>query len=266
MPAPFPTLFIGHGNPMNALEDNLNSQAWRALGADLPRPRAILMISAHWVTAGVAVTAMPRPETIHDFYGFPHKLAEFQYPAPGDPELARRVASLLAPTAVTLDKEWGLDHGSWSVLTHLYPKAEIPVVQLSLNGREDANWHLELAQRLRPLRDEGVLIVGSGNVVHNLRRMNWGQPDATYDWAVRFNNEVKRALQAGTLGALASWAFPDATMADAQLAVPTPEHYLPLLYIAALGDADEPLELFNDRFEYGAIGMLGVKVGAARSG
>jgi 4,5-DOPA dioxygenase extradiol len=256
-----PALFIGHGNPMNALEDNANSRAWHALAAELPRPRAILSISAHWVTAGVAVTAMTRPETIHDFYGFPRRLAEFLYPAPGDPELARRVASLLAPAPVAPDEEWGLDHGAWSVLAHLYPAADIPVVQLSLNGREDARWHLELARRLQPLRDEGVLIFGSGNVVHNLGRMDWNRPDAAHDWATRFNTEVKDALLAGELATLASWAFPDETMPDARLAVPTPEHYLPLLYIAALRGAGEPLSFFNDRIEYGSIGMVGIKVG-----
>jgi 4,5-DOPA dioxygenase extradiol len=256
-----PALFIGHGNPMNALDDNADSQAWRALAAELPRPRAILAISAHWVTAGIAVTAMAQPETIHDFYGFPRRLAEFQYPAPGAPELASRVASLLAPATVTLDAEWGLDHGAWSVLAHFYPAADIPVIQLSLNGREDASWHLELAKRLQPLRDEGVLILGSGNVVHNLGRMDWNRPDAAHDWAARFNTIVKDALLAGDLAALASWAFPDETMPDARLAVPTPEHYLPLLYIAALRDAGEPLSFFNDWIEYGAIGMVGVKMG-----
>jgi 4,5-DOPA dioxygenase extradiol len=256
-----PAVFIGHGNPMNALDDSANSHAWRTLAADLPRPRAILAISAHWVTAGTAVTAMAKPETIHDFYGFPRQLSEFQYPAPGDPKLARRVAERLAPAPVTLDVEWGLDHGAWSVLTHLYPNADIPVVQLSLNNHEDANWHLDLAKRLRPLRDEGVLILGSGNVVHNLGRMDWGRPDAAHDWATRFNKAAKQALQAEDMTTLAAWAFPDKTLSDARMAVPTPEHYLPLLYIAALRGADEPLTFFNDRIEYGAIGMLGVRVG-----
>ncbi len=250
---------------MNALEDNVNSRAWHALRTDLPRPRAILAISAHWMTEGTAVTAMAEPETIHDFYGFPQKLAEFQYPAPGDPELARRAVSLLAPEPVRLDLEWGLDHGVWSVLAHLYPEADIPVVQLSLNGRQGAAWHLDLARRLRPLRDEGVLILGSGNVVHNLRRMDWGRPDASHDWATRFNTATREALQAGDLDTLAALAFPDETQPDAVLAVPTPEHYLPLLYIAALRDRNEPLALFNDRIEYGTIGMMSVIVGETRS-
>jgi len=260
-----PAVFIGHGNPMNALDDNVNSRQWQALRSALPRPRAILAISAHWVTDGVAVTAMAQPETIHDFYGFPQQLAEFQYPAPGDPELARRVGSLLAPEPVALDLEWGLDHGVWSVLAHLYPDADIPVVQLSLNGREGAAWHLGLARRLRRLRDEGVLILGSGNVVHNLHRMDWGRPDTSHDWAIRFNAETRDALLAGDLEALAAQAFPDQTRPDAVLAVPTAEHYLPLLYIAALRDEAEPMSLFNDRFVYGAIGMLSLIVGESRS-
>jgi 4,5-DOPA dioxygenase extradiol len=259
-----PALFIGHGNPMNALEDNVNSRVWHALHSRLPRPRAILAISAHWVTEGAAVTAMAQPETIHDFYGFPQKLADFKYPAPGDPELARRVASLLAPATVRLDLEWGLDHGVWSVLTHLYPEADVPVVQLSLNGREGVAWHLNLARRLRPLRAEGVLVLGSGNVVHNLRRMDWGRPDASHDWAIRFNSTVSEALQTGDLETLAAQAFPDQTRPDAGLAVPTAEHYLPLLYIAALREEREPLTIFNDRIEYGAIGMMSVIVGEAR--
>lgn len=255
-----PALFVGHGNPMNAIEDNANSRAWRELATGLPRPKAILAISAHWVTAGVAVTAMESPETIHDFYGFPRRLAECQYPAPGDPGLARRIAGLLAPEPVTLDQDWGLDHGAWSVLTHLFPKADIPVLQLSLDGRKGGAWHLALARRLKPLRDEGVLILGSGNVVHNLARMDWGRPDAAHDWAVRFNAATRDALVSGDLAALAGWAFPDDAASDAGLAVPTPEHYLPLLYVAALREPDEAVSFFNDRIEYGAIGMLGMRL------
>lgn len=256
-----PALFVGHGNPMNALDDNANTRAWNALAAELPRPRAVLAISAHWVTPGLAVTAMAEPETIHDFYGFPRRLAEVSYPAPGDPALAARVADLLAPEPVALDTEWGLDHGAWSVLVHLYPGADVPVVQLSLDGRLGADGHLALARRLRPLRDEGVLVLGSGNVVHNLGRMDWHRPEAAFDWAERFNAATKEALLAGDLDRLAGFAFPDESMADARLAVPTAEHYLPLLYIAALRDAGERLAFFNDRMEYGAIGMLGLRVG-----
>jgi 4,5-DOPA dioxygenase extradiol len=255
-----PALFVGHGSPMNAIEDNADSRAWHELAAALPRPKAILAISAHWVTAGVAVTAMARPETIHDFYGFPRRLAECQYPAPGDPELARRVASLLAPEPVTLDQDWGLDHGAWSVLLHLFPAADVPVLQLSLNGREGGAWHLALARRLKPLRDEGVLILGSGNVVHNLGRMDWARPEGGYDWAVRFNEATREALVSGDLASLAGRAFPEDAASDAGLAVPTPEHYLPLLYIAALREPGEAMTFFNDRIEFGAIGMLGMRL------
>lgn len=255
-----PALFVGHGSPMNAIEDNADSRIWRELGATLPRPEAILVVSAHWVTPGLAVTAMERPETIHDFYGFPRRLAECDYPAQGEPALARRIADLLAPETAALDSEWGLDHGAWSVLLHLFPKADVPVLQLSLNGRQGAEWHLALAERLRPLREEGVLILGSGNVVHNLVRMDWGRPEGGYDWAVRFNEATKTALVAGDLAALAGWAFPDDPASDAGLSVPTPEHYLPLLYIAALRAPDEAMSFFNDRIEYGAIGMLGMRL------
>ena len=229
----FPALFIGHGNPMNALSINANSQAWRDKLIDLPRPRAVLVISAHWLTHGIAVTAMAQPQTLHDFAGFPAALNQFQYSAPGDPELATTIATLLTPEKVTLDTEWGLDHGAWSVLTHLFPAADIPVLQLSLEIGKSAAEHYELATKLRPLRDLGVLILGSGNIVHNLRRMNWQQPDAAFDWATRFNARIQHSLQDRDHAALF-----DLTDEDAKLAVPTPEHYWPLLYIAAQQTAD----------------------------
>lgn len=257
-PARMPALFLGHGSPMNTLEDNVFSRAWRDLGARLPRPRAILAISAHWVTRGIAVTAMPRPETIHDFHGFPRALADFDYPAPGDPALARRVVELLAPEPVGLDLEWGLDHGTWCLLAHLFPAADIPVVQLSLDATRPAEAHHALGMRLRPLRDEGVLILASGNVVHNLGRMDWLRPDAGYDWAERFNARVRHALETGDTAALLR--LDDA---DAALSVPTPEHYLPLLYIAALADPGESPHFVNDVLCYGGIGMLGVGYGLA---
>jgi 4,5-DOPA dioxygenase extradiol len=254
---PIPALFIGHGNPMNALTDNANSQAWHDKLVDLPRPRAILVISAHWLTRGVAVTAMAQPQTLHDFAGFPAALNAIRYPAPGAPDLAKSLAALLAPEQVKLDSEWGLDHGAWTVLTHLYPAADIPVLQLSLDTAKSAAEHYELAKKLRPLRDQGVLILGSGNIVHNLRRMNWQQPDSAYDWATRFNARIQHSLQERDHAALF-----DLTDDDAKLAVPTPEHYWPLLYIAAQQAADENVELFNDRTEYGAIGMLCCQVGS----
>jgi 4,5-DOPA dioxygenase extradiol len=258
MPFPTTALFIGHGNPMNALTTNNNSQAWAAMVKGLPCPRAVLVISAHWLTRGVAVTAMPQPQTIHDFAGFPVALNEFQYPARGDPQLAAEVAALLAPQTVTLDSEWGLDHGAWSVLTHLFPAADIPVLQLSLDVSKTAAEHYAMARNLRPLRDDGVLILGSGNVVHNLRRMNWQQPDSAYDWAARFNDRIRQSLLNHDHAALL-----ELTGDDAKLAVPTPEHYWPLLYIAAQQAEDESLELFNDRIEYGAIGMLSCRIGSA---
>jgi 4,5-DOPA dioxygenase extradiol len=256
MTTPYPALFVGHGSPMNTLEDNVNSRAWREWGTRLPRPRAILAISAHWQTKGIAVTAMPCPRTIHDFAGFPPRLSEFTYPAPGDPDLARRVAELLAPEAVQLDQDWGLDHGTWSVLAHLYPGAGIPVVQLSLDARRNAAAHFALGRRLRPLRDEGVLILGSGNIVHNLPRMDWHRQEGGYTWAERFNNRVRRQLRDQD-GAGLCRLDDD----DARLAVPTPEHYLPLLYVAAVQDAGEYLTLLNDRIEHGAISMLSAWVG-----
>jgi len=258
MPSSTPALFIGHGNPMNALAPNANSQAWRTMISGLPRPRAVLVISAHWLTRGVAVTAMAQPQTIHDFAGFPAALNEFRYPAPGDPQLAADVAALLAPQAVTLDTEWGLDHGAWSVLTHLFPAADIPVLQLSLDTSKTAAEHYQLATRLRPLREDGILILGSGNIVHNLRRMNWQQPDSAYDWAARFNDGVRQSLLDCNHAALFHLAGD-----DAKLAVPTPEHYWPLLYVAAQQAPDEGIELFNDHIEYGGIGMLSCRVGSA---
>jgi len=254
---PLPALFIGHGNPMNALTDNANSQAWQDKLVDLPRPRAILVISAHWLTRGVTVTAMAQPQTLHDFAGFPAALNAIRYPAPGAPDLAKSLAALLAPEQVKLDSEWGLDHGAWTVLTHLYPAADIPVLQLSLDTAKSAAEHYELAKKLRPLRDQGVLILGSGNIVHNLRRMNWQQPDSAYDWATRFNARIQHSLLARDHAALFELSDD-----DAKLAVPTPEHYWPLLYIAAQQAADENVELFNDRTEYGAIGMLCCQVGS----
>jgi 4,5-DOPA dioxygenase extradiol len=252
-----PALFIGHGNPMNALELNANSLAWRAIAADLPRPRAILVISAHWLTRGVAITTMTQPETIHDFSGFPETLNTFQYPAPGDPALAAEIAALLAPQAVTLDADWGLDHGAWSVLTHLFPAADIPVLQLSLDATKTPAEHYAIASKLRPLRDAGVLILGSGNVVHNLRQMDWSRQESAFDWASRFNDSVRQSLVRHDHAALF-----ELNSDDARLAVPTPEHYWPLLYIAAQQEPDESLELFNDRIEYGSIGMLSCRIAA----
>jgi len=254
-----PALFIGHGSPMNALEDNAWSRAWRRLAADLPAPRAILAISAHWMTHGVGVTAMARPRTIHDFGGFPQALFDIRYPAPGAPWLAERVASLLAPDRVVPDHDWGLDHGTWSVLAHLYPDAAVPVAQLSLDLTQPPDWHLEAGRRLAALRDEGVLLLGSGNVVHNLGLLDWRPGAPPYQhWARRFEDAIRRALVDGDDAALADWPrFGQ----DARLAVPTVEHYLPLLYIAGTRRPGDALSFPVQGGFGGALSMLSVRVG-----
>src|SRR5574340_1243423 len=229
-PAPMPALFVGHGNPMNALSHNTYTAAWTTIGAALPRPRAILCISAHWYVPKTAVTATAKPRTIHDFGGFPRELYQVQYPAPGLPELAAETADLLSPFAVW-DTGWGLDHGTWSVLMHIFPNADIPVVQLSIDETREATWHHEIARRLSPLRDKGILILGSGNIVHNLHAYSWGKHNTEpYDWAVRFENRVKEALSSGDTAPLIDY---EKLGRDALLSIPTPDHYLPFLYILA---------------------------------
>ncbi len=251
-----PALFLGHGSPMNAIEDNIYRQSWEQLGKRLPRPRAILCVSAHWETEGVAVTAHAQPDLIYDFYGFPKALTDVRYPAPGDLALAQRVADLLAPERVQLDATRGLDHGVWSVLVALYPDADIPVVQLSMPVNETGAAHYARAKRLAALRDEGVLILGSGNIVHNLRY--WRSHDARLMTAwTRFHDEVKRRITAGDYAALADYKALDP---EAALSVPTPEHYLPLLYVLALHKPGESLEIFNDQ-DGGAIFMTSIILG-----
>ena len=246
-----PALFIGHGSPMNTLESNRYTQAWRDLAAKLPRPRAVLAISAHWYMGATAVTAMQTPRTIHDFYGFPAELFAFEYPAQGSPEVAAEVAEIAKPLWVGLDRDhWGLDHGTWSVLAHMYPGADVPVVQLSINALKPFDYHLELATRLAPLRDRGILIVGSGNVVHNLRLIDWKRRDDGFDWAHRFDDAAYEQLTTDPANILRMTEH-----ADYALAVPTPDHFIPLLYIAALGGAALPLQSPVRGYCFGSISM-----------
>ena len=251
-------VFFGHGNPMNALEQNGCTEAWQQIGNSTPRPNAILAVSAHWYIHGSAVTAMEKPRTIHDFGGFPRALFEFQYPAPGSPALARRVRELLAPLEVRLDEDWGLDHGVWSVLAHAFPRADVPVVQLSIDATQPAAFHYQLGKELAPLRDEGVLIMGSGNVVHNLATIKWGNDAPAYDWAVRFNARVRDCLERRDHAPLINY---ESLGADARLAVPTPEHYLPLLYVIAQQGKHESITFACDGIQNASISMLTAVIG-----
>lgn len=251
-----PAIFYGHGSPMNALDDNAYTRVWQSFAERFARPKAILAISAHWTTRGTAVTAMSAPKTIHDFGGFPKPLFEVRYPAPGDPALAAHVAQVLAPIPVRMDQEWGLDHGTWSVLIKTYPEANIPVVQLSLDMTQDAAYHFALGQKLAGLRDEGVMIIASGNVVHNLARMD--PRSSGYDWAQRFNSAMRTAILAGRFDEVVN--YPSLGQ-DAALSVPTSEHFLPLLYVLGAKSNDESVEIVAEGMELGAISMMSVVVG-----
>ena len=255
-PEKMPVLFVGHGSPMNAIEDNEFSRAWAELGRALPKPRAILCVSAHWETPGSQVTAMERPRTIDDFYGFPQALYDVTYPAPGSPELARLVQASISDPQVQLDQNWGLDHGAWSVLCRMFPDAQIPVVQFSLDRSLSPQAHYDLGRQLRDLRRKGVLIVGSGNIVHNLRRINWD--GGAFDWALDFDDTMRRLILAGDHAAIID--YPKLGEA-ARLAIPTNEHFLPLLYILALREKDEDVRFFAEKVSMGSLSMRSLQIG-----
>ncbi|HOX81505.1 MAG TPA: 4,5-DOPA dioxygenase extradiol [Chryseolinea sp.] len=252
-----PLLFVGHGSPMNGIEDNEFSQRWAAMGKEIPKPTAVLCISAHWYTSGTFITAMNNPKTIHDFGGFPKALFEVQYPAPGNPELAKETAKLIHSIPVGLDHDWGLDHGTWSVVKNMYPNADIPVLQLSIDYTKPPEFHYALAKELQALRKKGVLIIGSGNMVHNLRIMNWHQPDSGFEWADEMNNTFKKLIETENHQPLIQYQ----TLGEAgKLSIPTPEHYLPLLYILGMKEKNESISFFNDKTVMGSISMTSVKI------
>jgi 4,5-DOPA dioxygenase extradiol len=257
-----PAVFFGHGNPMNAIRENAYTRAWASIGASLPTPRAVLAVSAHWFVPSTSVTAMRVPRTIHDFGGFPPELSDVRYPAPGAPELAARIQTMLAPVQVVLDDQWGLDHGTWSVLCHVRPQADIPVVQLSIDETQPPAFHYELGRRLAALRDEGILIAGSGNVVHNLHTYAWGRrPVAPFEWAVRFEKWARDLMIAGDHGALVAY---ESFGRDAMLSVPTPDHYLPLLYVLGTQQPGDVVSFPVQGVDGGSISMLSVQVGTSR--
>jgi 4,5-DOPA dioxygenase extradiol len=259
MSSSMPAIFFGHGNPMNAVLHNPYTEAWTSIGASVRRPKAVLCISAHWFVPETGVTVTTAPRTIHDFGGFPRELYQVQYPAPGDPDLARRVQQMLAPLPVTLDESWGFDHGTWSVLRHVYPHADVPVVQLSVDEAQPAGFHYEIGRRLAPLRDEGVLIVGSGNLVHNLHAYAWGRHVVDpYDWAVRFEDQAREMLLAGEERALVDY---ERLGSDAMLAIPTPDHYLPLLYVIGTRQQRDAVTFPVEGVDGGSISMLAVRIG-----
>ncbi|HEY9168711.1 MAG TPA: 4,5-DOPA dioxygenase extradiol [Lutibacter sp.] len=255
-----PVLFLGHGSPMNAIDKNEFVTAFKKLGEELARPNAILCISAHWETKGTYVTAMQNPSTIHDFGGFPQALFDVQYPAPGSPELAQQIKNIIVKTEVGLDDKWGLDHGAWSVIKHLYPNADVPVIQMSIDYSKPAKYHYELAKEISSLRQKGVLIIGSGNMVHNLRLIAWNKlsEQYAYDWATEANEKMKGFILSGDHQNLIDFKSQGNAF---NLAIPTPEHYLPLLYTLALREENEKITLFNDKPVAGSLSMTSVKIG-----
>jgi 4,5-DOPA dioxygenase extradiol len=256
-----PVLFVGHGSPMNAIEENEFVEGWRNLGKTIPRPKAILCISAHWETKGTYVTSVQKPETIHDFGGFPKALYEVQYPAPGSPELAQETKRAITTIVVGLDEKWGLDHGAWSVIRRIYPEADIPVIEMSLDYSQGPQYHYELGKQLASLRNKGVLIIGSGNLVHNLRMVAWdkmNEPEYGFDWAIQANDKFKQLIQSGNHKDLINY---NTLGREVQLAIPTPDHYLPLLYTLALKAENEPVLFFNDKPVMGSLTMTSVRIG-----
>lgn len=256
-----PVLFVGHGSPMNAIIENEFVQNWRELGKTLPKPKAILCISAHWETRGTFVTAMPNPPTIHDFGGFPKALFDVQYLAPGSPEFAKETKRIVSKTDVGLDEKWGLDHGAWSVIKNIYPHADVPVFEMSLDYYQSPQYHYDLAKELASLRDKGVLIIGSGNLVHNLRMAAWDkvdEPEYGFDWAIQANDTFKRLILANKHKELINFS---ALGKEVQMAIPTPEHFLPLIYTLALKQEDEQVTVFNDKAVMGSLTMTSVKIG-----
>lgn len=256
-----PVLFIGHGSPMNGIEDNEFSRRWTKMASEIPTPKAVLVVSAHWFTKGTHITAMDFPETIHDFGGFPQALFDVQYPAPGSPALAQETKSLIHSADVGLSHDWGLDHGTWTIIRHMYPKADIPVLQLSIDYTKEPQYHYDLAKELYSLRKKGVLIIGSGNMVHNLRMVAWDKLDAPqygYDWALQMNNTFKELIGNKTHDKLIHYSL---LGKEAQLAIPTPEHYLPLLYTLGLQNSKEEVSFFNDKAVGGSLTMTSVKIG-----
>lgn len=256
-----PVLFIGHGSPMNGIEDTEFSRRWTQMAKEIPTPKAVLVVSAHWFTKGTRITAMDFPETIHDFGGFPDELFAVQYPAPGNPVLAKETAELLHSAHVELDHDWGLDHGAWTIIRHMYPEANIPVLQLSIDYTKAPQYHYDLAKELNALRKKGVLIIGSGNMVHNLRMVAWNRlndPGYAYDWAIQTNNQFKELIQADDHKALINYT---SLGKEAMLAIPTPEHYLPLLYTLGLKNNKDNVSFFNDKAVGGSLTMTSVKLG-----
>jgi 4,5-DOPA dioxygenase extradiol len=256
-----PVLFVGHGSPMNGIEDNAFSQRWSSIVKDIPQPTAVLVISAHWYTKGTLITAMEHPKTIHDFGGFPPALYQVQYPAPGSPSLAKETASMIHSTNVQLDHEWGLDHGTWTIIRHMYPNASIPVLQLSIDYSKGPSFHYALAKELMQLRNKGVLIIGSGNMVHNLGMVAWdklNEPSYGYEWALEMNNTFKALILKKEHDSLIHY---ERLGKAGQLAIPTPEHYLPLLYSLGLQDKNDPVAFFNDTAVGGSLTMTSVKIG-----